>query len=64
MKLSRIESVRKRIDSCFFETGGSHLENTIFGSLLVDINEFKLASCSGDRCVKLWDANSGRIFSL
>ncbi len=63
IRLARVEGVKKRIDSCFFETGDSHLENTMFGNLLVEINEFKLASCSGDRSIKIWDANSGGVFN-
>ena len=61
-KLSRVESVRKKIDSCFFETGNTHLENTMFGNLLVEINEFKVVSCSGDKSIKIWDANSGDYY--
>ena len=59
-KINKIEHVRRKIDSCFFETSNSYLENNVFGKLLVEINDYKVISCSGDRCIKTWDANSGK----
>ena len=58
-KVLKLESLKKKLDECFFEANENVLDLVVFGKLSMEVNDIHLISCSNDRSIKRWDLSTG-----